>query len=1768
MSIPPPPSSEPPSSEPALTGSGKEGDASRAPSPDEGGFELVFDESAAPGGDGLGAEVPGDDESIAVAVDTELLVEDALSEPAPARAAGARPPAPPAPRTVAPPVPPPPPPMARPATVAPPADPVEAAPLESPSAEPSAVVASPAVDLSANGSAAVESAAERSAAAGADAEGGAPAPTTSAPSSPGLESPVDGQNARIAALRAEHDAGADPLRRAVLRYEIGHLAERRGADDAAVAEEHRAALAAAPEFRPPLFALTRIAERRRALHALGALYEAEAAVATNPIERASALLDEGVRLSGRPAEAERARALLEEALTLDSTSLAASLALEQHLHALGEADAAAKVAAARAAHVADPVMRGALLAEAASVREAEGDIAGAIASMREAAALPAGRWRALELWARIARRHGHTAALVEALEARAVLAGGAARGEDHGQGSGLFSVQRYDDAERAASEAAALWREAGRLRASTLADGVGAAQAYAQALALRPDSLLLRHERMLACELAGDLESTAAEARALLEVAGAGRQAAALHFRAAELALAQGDRAGARAALEAACAANPTGAAAAALLDDLDADDGAHAARLARHEARALDATLAAEVRAEAALRAGQIAADALRDASRARPLHALAASLASDATMVQREAWGAALRLGDAAWLVEAGAALLALPLDADERSAVLRAQIAALRATPEGAADADALLAAALADPAESSWAPEAARVHAATQRNRALLAAAHDALAVGISDAEAAAAHLAAAGRARALAGDDEGALRSLRAALVRAPGNRYAVGLLEELYRARGEAEAVVALLREAAASRQGDRAAETGLLLAGAAAEAAGDPVVAARTYLEAADGSDASVAPSHALARLAAKTRDAALAARAREGLAAVEAAGGAPSRGTLALAEHLLYAGGDPARAGELLRGLLGVPDIGPIAAATLALQPATFGDADAHVHALEALARTTGADDALARELGGVALAAEGTEARARAAACADRVLAQSPADRWALLARWRTAQPEARADALDALAAATSDERAARDFAFAALRARVLRAGGEALDDALLAANSLADAAPDALVAAVALDETTGPADDAALRLRAIEARVAHAGVSPHPGLRAALGRAQLADGRAADAYETLAAVVRANPDDLASVEALRVAAREAERWEDVVDACDRLAAVARAEFAIALREEAAAVVMDRLPDREEEAIARLRAVLDDGGMGRVTAYGRLHDLLAERGDAEALEALVGARIDATDDDAELVRLFYEQARIRRSRGDLEGALEALENLLMLEGEHVGGLALMVETAVSLERYADAVDALRALAQADVPPAQRRIARLGAADFLEAKLGDADGALAELRAAADAGLADGALYAKMADIAERAGRFDAATDALDQAAQRAAGPARAAIERRAALLYRDKLANPTGAAVTLGRALEAAPTDVAAGDLLAALLDDRARQGLSERFEAAVRAELRADATDPIALRKLRRAAVWRRDVVLERSVLALLAALGEATADERNLLLSLPAPGTKRPTGALADASLARLRGADATGGPAPLFALVAETLVEADRLEPARFGVGRAERVGPKDASPLRDELVALAAPFGVGVGELYVGGRDPWLVTAIPKDGEAPIWIVGSSVTAPLSPGVRFRVGRLAFALRAGLGPLLARDVSEWPTLALGLAAAVGAPLAAGGGGRAVEEAAAALGKAASRRVRKAVPDAARGVDGRADALAAAARALFFAASRAGLLIAADPLPALETSLPGGVSRASAQASEQARQLVQFWVSMDALAMRRELGLT
>ena len=112
---------------------------------------------------------------------------------------------------------------------------------------------------------------------------------------------------------------------------------------------------------------------------------------------------------------------------------------------------------------------------------------------------------------------------------------------------------------------------------------------------------------------------------------------------------------------------------------------------------------------------------------------------------------------------------------------------------------------------------------------------------------------------------------------------------------------------------------------------------------------------------------------------------------------------------------------------------------------------------------------------------------------------------------------------------------------------------------------------------------------------------------------------------------------------------------------------------------------------------------------------------------RKEDDALLAVVARRLEATDDPPEMAKLFWEQARVLRSKGDRDGALSSLENVTMLEPDHVGALALSAEIYVGRQMYDEAAQALDRLSRQPVPVQQKVGAGLGAADLYETKLDD---------------------------------------------------------------------------------------------------------------------------------------------------------------------------------------------------------------------------------------------------------------------------------------------------------------------------------------------------------------------------------------------------------------------------------------------------------
>jgi tetratricopeptide (TPR) repeat protein len=1571
---------------------------------------------------------------------------------------------------------------------------------------------------------------------------------------------------RIEALRLELEASTDRTRQAVVQYEIGHLTEHVLGNEAQAVREYLGAYNLDSSFRPPLIALVSIFERRRSFKNLLRLYDAEARSATSAREAASALADRAVLMADHLEGAGDARGLLETALSQAGEAQEIALLLEHQLLAEGDRDAAIAVMAQRAELVKDPVLATLLRLEVARHKEEAGDVEGALALLRSAVTTPAARWRVLEHLERVARQAGRHPERIVALEGRAKLAAATARGEDQGQGSGAFSVQRFADQARASAEAAALYREAARLRLTALNDPTGARRDYDAALDLRPDDALLRYERMLACELGGDLDAAAGEARRLLADGVDGPAAAALHFRLAEQAQAHDRADESLAHMRDALSADPGSAAAAALLDDLLRGVGDVGSAVEQLAARAEQAE--GPVRAQRAWEAAQLAADVLGDFARARPLYDQAVAAAEDPTPILREQYGAALRLGDADGARASAEALLSRELDGEERSALLRELHELMRSVLEDHDAADDVLRRALDDEA-ATWAPELARLHGVLRGNAALASRAHRALAERASDAEAAAAHLCAAARMQMRGGDADGAVETLREALRRSASHPYAVALLEEVLRARGDADELVRLLKEAAEASDAPRAAEARLLLAGAEAEAADDVAKALQMYEEAADRDPTSVGPLFALKRLADSRGDRELLLRALEALSQRELADGEPGRFTLALGEHYDLVSGSAQLAEAPLSAALESDALAPFAAVDLALLPG----ADPHVrrNGVAQLLDRAGGEARLAwlREAVGNALEEDDASA---AVALVEELRERAPRDPAGHLAALRLAGGRAdraadRAEAWLALGHSTDDPDVAGELLLHGLRANVIARGDAGIDDGVILAHEVMAVAPGSLEAAVALDETLSAGDDPDGRADALGSWIGHGGTAGRLAMESARGRALAAAGRAREGLEVLLRVAASEPDDLASWEAIRVCARDCQAWEPLVEACDRLAHLMEdPELAILLLEESAAVLMDEL-HQDGRAERRLRRVLAMDAK-RPIAYGRLHDILADREDDAGLLDLVSARIELVDDPEELGKLFYEQARLFRSLGMREEALATLDNLLMLESEHLGGLALLVEIQVQKEDWAGAVETLRTLAGAeDVPDSQRRIARLGAADFLQGKLEDREGALDELLALDEAGLSDRPILERIVTLAEQVERWDAATAALAKLAAMSDDPEDVArYERRAGYLHAEHRDDRDAAIDAYARALSIAPTDAEAAQALSELLDEVGRQDLSHRFEAAVRRVLERDPTDPECLRKLRRAAAWRGDRVLDMVALSTLVGLGLADGEEAEELEDhTQLFARSAPTGALDDAAFQLLRTPGDGDAPFAFAAAVAETVAEMDELEPNLFGLGRNDTVRPDH--PVRNELNALCGLLGVPAPEVWQGGNEPGRIDVMPYYKGRPNIVIGGAVQTPLSLEQRFVLGRLVAGLRLGVAPLVRRDPQRAATALFAAAAAGGAPLAAGEGRAGMAEASRRAQKVMSRKVRKVVPDQARLLgDGRV--LDGWARLVHRTVGRAGLMLCADLATALRLTLGHEPDRASVLGSPEARDLLNFWLSPEALVLRQKLGLS
>jgi hypothetical protein len=1545
-------------------------------------------------------------------------------------------------------------------------------------------------------------------------------------------------------LKGEALLREDRTQKAALLYEAAYLTEAALHQPAHAVQDYLAAYNSDSRSRLPLFALLRMFERRSSYKNLARLYDAALRSARSGQEKADALIDLSCLDLIHGGDPQAAMARLLRALENDTTG-AAALLLEANRRSAGDQDGIANALKSRSHNSDDPTQRGVLLLEIALLREQAGDVRGALDSLRSAALEKPHREIFLIALTRFAREHGFTGELVEASELRAELIAGELEQQ-------LLSPEPDNKlVDLLRSRAVALWYEAARLRCSTLSDPRGAIDCLSKALETRPDDLLLRKTRMLAYDLLEDRKSAADEARALLAQGAEGEDAAPLHFRLAELALVDGDTTQARESLMEAIATASGSLAADAILDDLLLDDQRHLDRIERRESRAASAD--PERAARWLLEAAELAAHELKDPARALALFERADHKFPGQVEAARAAYAAALSTGDAALSRFAVERMLALSLEPHEHTALLH------HAIDQAVTDEDArrLLATAIDGREERAVLARIACSRAAEAKDFALLSSAHEALAnlAAIDDEHVA--HLAAGARASVRQGDLARARGLLDRALARDATHPYATALLEEVLRRQGQGEELIALLRRAADNHDNAESAEGALLSAGLSAEREGNLERAQKLYEEAAGKAETPTSALWCLLRLAARKGDGSAIRRVQEQLAQLEQKRGEAGIECLLAAELLDGDEETQARSIERLSAALAQPKIAPHAALVLALGPAV--PSETRARALDVLeAASEGAQRALwVREQLSAALL--NGEPQALVLELCDEVLRLSADDAWASYVKTCVPLPhdeDGHASALAKLSALSSDTRIKQALDAEALWTRRLIRTGE-LGEEALAQSQGGDGFARLML------QLAAPARDDEARSAALTTLFAHAEGEEQLELKLAAARADLRRGEPQLALSSLQAILAQTPDELSALELKRVAGRAALDFHAVVEAAEALAALLDGDLALTLLEESALVRMDELDDRAT-AESLLRTVLGRAPT-RSVAYARLHELLSQKGDSQELIRLVRGRTEHVHDADELIKLFYELARLHRARGDLNAALDAIDNVLMLD-EHVGALALAAEIHTSREEWDEAVRALEAMAgAAGVPKTQRRLARLGAADFLQHRLARPADALAQLELLRSDGHTDAELTLRIADTAERAKNPRRAIEALVQAAKSAGATEKSALLLRAARLTRDELHRSGDAATLFREALEVAPLQ---RDAVRELWGLTASQDDVARFEREVRAALGRTPLDASLLRDLRTWGELSGNGDGTFISLLTLNVLSYADDHERKLgdaALKVAFAQRLSPGARLSNDELSALL----TPAPDPRYAAlmrcVGSAAAEIDQLEPSKFGVGRSQRINPRDKSPLRDELEGLCAVLGITLGELYVGGNELLRVSAIPRDDDLSL-VLGMGVTAPLSPTRRSQLARELAAHHLHALPLLTRTRTQaarlmWAALVAAECALPQSILDDLG------ELPRSLGRALPRKVRKALPELCSALpDGGRD-MPRQCELLLFQTRRLALAIGGDLQACLDDAVGAMAAREAIASDSGAVDLIRAWTSAPMAQLRKKLGL-
>lgn len=1593
----------------------------------------------------------------------------------------------------------------------------------------------------------------------------------SAPPSGASSPPGKPRAAFIEKLREEIAATEDKSTQSLLLHEAG-VAHEAASEEPVAARDFLAAFNGDASFREPLEALIRILTRRRSFKNLGKLLEALVKASETGEDRARALWEHAVVALEFDKNKADAKAKLEEAV-VDNPDDATSW-LELEMIAAQEQDVAAVMRAieARVGIVSDSTYKALLYIQLAELSAKCDQQARAYEFLDAAAALEGrARFQTRLVLERVAE--GDFEQLSRALEGQAELI--AESVEDEGRGDEI-GVPKYMRTREFAADA---WLRSAAIRRA-LGDLDGASAMLSQAARMLPSSSVVARTRLAMLEAQGEVEAAAAIARGEIDKGAEGASAASLWLRVAEAAAISNDRAGALEALHKALAADARCIPARAIELDLLSDGEDPAALASSLEAMA-EAFTTDAAKSRAFVLGAYAWACLAKDAQAAKAALSQASALGLTASSAARFGRAFASIIGDKAWFEEATKRLLVAGCEADEtaglwfdlgRSRLLRGDTAGAedafgrlaKSTGEGAFARSAWLGRALAALAVGlATPPETTADGEPPPARTARAAAAFDDLAEAEADPDLSRGYRLVAALRSLQAGDREKARERLAAMHEAAPGDEIVAFFLAEVVSDMGEFEAAARVI--------------------GAAARSANDAESAAALHTEAAlrlwnAGARAAAIEEIEAATGAMPKAAGALLVWARRGVD-IDTLGG-----RRAAIEAVLQSGGDAALA-ALERFTL---ELGWLA---------SEGDPAEALVALET-AETQGTDDvAIAAALGRLIFAPAGVDAREPAIAAMDRLEGEGgDASRIARAERLRVAR-DVDQDAGLALQASRDwfevepTLPVALEWLGSALRAR---SPEEEIDARRAVANHLPSASRASMGASaslVGLLEHPGVLhrlltdEEPAARLMNLE--LAPPGCDPRRrasalhGLGQAIGPdaeldalglagwSYLAAGRAEEALEAFKAVAEARDADLSAWEGVRASAEAAGDFVQAALAAAQLGSRCKDDERGARFWEYAGLTLLEHSDAHDDAEIALERAFERNPRAH-KAFDKLFRRVRDRKDNDKLLELIGKRLDVADDEAEIGKLFWERARVLQERGDADGALAALENVTMLEPDHVGALALAGKICQQKGAFADAAPLFARLsAIADYPKQARLVSGITAVDIYENKLGEHDKALEVLVNLQRAGLTTLPVRERLARAAARTESWSEATGMFEQLmTERAEAAGRVEAARFAMVIWRDKVGDAKKAQPAVEKLLEEIPDDPEA---LGLVLDTSFESGFRTRALARGKARLiESLQRNPVDLERvtlLSKIAAAQQDLPLRQAALGAMAALGKTDRATLEELSSLDAKLPSKPQVVLDARALAEIADPDDHGPAAELFAVIAETVTESLGPSLEALGVTKKNRVDPKGGPPLRTAVAEWMGALGFETDfELYVGGPDPHAVQGVA--GEVPALVLGAEVTIPLSAASRSAIAREVFALRRGICALRSRDDASIASCAYAVCNVVGINVP-NPGYAVFAEVSRSVQKTISRKVKKNATDVCgrfvhSGQDPRAWAEAARRSIDRMAAIAAGevSLVLSETLRAPRAELAPLV-----RDSERAKNLLRFVLSPGYLELRKKLGM-